>query len=86
MSIPPCPPPICLASLCCPCCPLTFPSLLLLPRAKPGISNETLRNVQNEVVLLVKDPVVLQATGRRPGEFVPIEILLANWTFMQTPQ
>lgn len=34
----------------------------------------------------MKDPVVLQATGRRPGEFVPIEILLANWTFMQTPQ
>jgi hypothetical protein len=56
------------------------------PKAKPGISNATLRNVQNEVVLLVKDPVVLQATGRRPGEFVPIEVLLANWTFMQTPR
>ena len=56
------------------------------PTAKPGINNVTLRNVQNEVVLLVKDPAVLQATGRRPGEYVPIEILLANWTFMQTPQ
>ena len=56
------------------------------PKAKPGISNATLRSVQNELVLLVKDPVVLQGTGRRPGEFVPIEVLLANWTFMQTPQ
>ena len=56
------------------------------PRAKPGISNDTLRNVQNEVILLVKNPVKLQSTGRRPGELVPIEVLFSNWTFAGYPQ
>ena len=55
------------------------------PRAKPGISNTTLRNVQADVILLVKDPVALQSTGRRAGELVPFEIQLANWTFQGSP-
>ena len=38
------------------------------PRAKPGISNETLRSLQAEVLLLADGPVALQSTGRRPGE------------------
>ena len=56
------------------------------PKAKPGINNATLRNVQSEVVLLVDDPVALQGNGRSPGDFVPIEVLLSNWTFMGYPQ
>ena len=56
------------------------------PRAKPGINNDTLRNVQNEVLLLVKNPVALQSTGHRPGELVPMEVLLSNWTFAGYPQ
>ena len=51
------------------------------PRAKPGISNETLRSLQAEVLLLADGPVALQSTGRRPGESVELKILLANWSF-----
>ena len=55
------------------------------PTAKPGISNATIRTLQQNVVLLVKDPVRLQTTGRYPGEFVPIEVQLSNWTFSGDP-
>ena len=55
------------------------------PRPKPGISNVTLASVQRNVILLVREPVALQSTGRRPGEFVPLEILLSNWTFQGEP-
>ena len=51
------------------------------PRPKPGISNSTLASTQQNVVLLVAEPVALQTTGRRPGEFVPIEVLCSNFTF-----
>ena len=51
-----------------------------------GIDNTTLRNVQSNVILLVQDPLALQTTGRYPGEFVDIEVLLSNWTFMGSPQ
>ena len=43
------------------------------------------RTLQQNVVLLVKDPVRLQTTGRYPGEFVPIEVQLSNWTFSGDP-
>eukprot|EP01050_Picozoa_sp_SAG11_P014752 SAG11_NODE_1848_length_4170_cov_1.679931_5_plen_518_part_01 len=33
------------------------------------------------MILLVKDPVTLQSTGRRGGELVPFEVQLSNWTF-----
>jgi len=42
--------------------------------------------VQSDVILLVRDPLALQTTGRQPGEFVDIEVLLSNWTFMGSPQ
>ena len=56
------------------------------PQPKFGISNATIRSVQAEVVLLVEDPVALQSTGRRAGDFVPIEIQLCNWTFGGYPE
>ena len=37
------------------------------------------------MVLLVREPVALQSTGHYPGEFVPIEVLLSNFTFAGTP-
>ena len=37
------------------------------------------------MLLLVKDPVALQATGRHPGELVPMEIQCSNWTFGGDP-
>jgi hypothetical protein len=55
------------------------------PTAKPGISNATLRSLQQNVILLVKDPVALQSTGRYPDELVPFEIRCANWTFGGDP-
>ena len=56
------------------------------PRPKPGISNTTLQNLQANVMLLVKNPVALQSKGHRPGDFVPFEIQLSNWTFMGEPR
>jgi hypothetical protein len=41
--------------------------------------------VQSELILLVKNPIALQSLGRRPGDLVPFEILLSNWTFMGQP-
>lgn len=41
--------------------------------------------MQSELILLIKSPMGLQSTGRRPGDFVPLEILLSNWTFMGEP-
>jgi hypothetical protein len=55
------------------------------PVAKPGISNATIRSLQKNVVLLAKDPVALQSTGHYPGEMVPIEVQLSNWTFGGDP-
>ena len=41
--------------------------------------------MQSELILLVKNPIALQSLGRRPGDLVPFEILLSNWTFMGQP-
>ena len=55
------------------------------PTAKPGISNETIRSLQSNVLLLVRDPIALQSTGHYPGELVPIEVQCSNWTFGNDP-
>ena len=39
-------------------------------RPKAGIDNATLRTVQSEVVLLVRDPITLQSTGAIAPEFM----------------
>ena len=48
---------------------------------KSGIDNATLRSVQNEVVLLVVNPLTLQSTARTPNETLPVTLVLLNWTF-----
>lgn len=55
------------------------------PTVKPGISNETIRSLQSNVLLLVRDPIALQSTGHYPGELVPIEVQCSNWTFGGDP-
>ena len=49
-------------------------------RPKAGIDNATLRTVQSEVVLLVRDPITLQSTAVYAGSSVAAEALLSNWT------
>ena len=55
------------------------------PRSKPGISNATIRNLQNEVVLTLQAPVTLQSTGYHYGDTVALPVMLANWTFQGYP-
>jgi hypothetical protein len=56
------------------------------PRHKAGISNSSLRDVQNEIVLLIPTPIEFQSTGYRAGQTVTTELILANYTFGLYPR
>ena len=51
-------------------------------RPKVGIDNGTLRTVQSEVVLLIRDPITLQSSGLYADgtSSTAVEVLLSNWT------
>ena len=51
------------------------------PRPKPGISNDTLRSVQREIMLLTPDPLLKQKAAWAPGQHVALPLLLQNLTF-----
>lgn len=51
------------------------------PRPKPGISNDTLRSVQREIMILTPNPMALQSAAYAPGQAVSVELLLQNMTF-----